>query len=132
VSDAVTINPDDPLQRHKTTRRHHYDALLAAAVAEGLFDAVVMNRRGELVEGCRSTLFVRFPGSTQLLTPRLASGCLAGTLRAKLLAEGVAREARLTPDMLMHAEAIFLGNALNGLLPAQWVAAMSLRTLSSS
>ncbi len=118
VSDAVTIDPDDPLQRHKTTRRHHYDALLAAAVAEGLFDAVVMNRRGELVEGCRSTLFLRFPGESRLATPPLASGCLAGVLRAQLLASGTAYERTLTPADWARAEAVYLGNALHGLLPA--------------
>lgn len=118
---APVIDERDPLQRHKTNRRAHYDRLLAEVTAQGHFDALVCNRRGELVEGCRSTLFVRFPGDPLLHTPPLASGALAGVLRAHLIATGQAVERRLTPQDLAAAETLFLGNAVQGLLPARLV-----------
>ncbi|BBD77207.1 chorismate-binding protein [Hydrogenophilus thermoluteolus] len=120
IAREPAINPSDPLQRHKTTRRAHYDRLLAEALAHGCFDYLVTNTRGELVEGCRTTLFVQFPGEPKLATPPLATGCLAGVLRAKLLAEGDAVERPLTPADLTRAEQLYLGNALHGLLPAVW------------
>ncbi|MBW7657504.1 chorismate-binding protein [Hydrogenophilus thermoluteolus] len=120
ITQDLVIDPTDPLQRHKTTRRAHYDRLLAEALAHGCFDYLVTNTRGELVEGCRTTLFVQFPGEPKLATPPLASGCLAGVLRAKLLAEGDAVEWPLTPADLTRAEQLYLGNALHGLLPAVW------------
>jgi len=118
IADSPVIDETDPLQRHKTTRRGRYDALLAQVTQEGYFDALLCNRRGELVEGCRTTLFVRFPEDPLLYTPPLESGCLAGVLRASLIASGRAAERPLSPADLKAAEAIFLGNAVHGLIPA--------------
>ena len=50
---------DDPLLRHKTTRRAEYDRGMAEAEAKGAFDMLFFNERGELTEGGRSNVFVK-------------------------------------------------------------------------
>ena len=70
-----------------------------------------------MCEGARSTVFVEREGV--LLTPPLASGCLAGVLRAELLASGRAVEAVLTEAELRTVPAVYLGNALRGLVPVR-------------
>ena len=109
---------DDYLRRHKTTARGVYDAALARlAATPEVFDAIFLNARGEACEGARSTVFVERAGL--LLTPPLASGCLAGVLRAELLAAGRAVEAPLSEADLRAASAssaLYLGNALRGLV----------------
>lgn len=109
----------DPTLRHKTTLRVGYDRALAQARAEGLFDYVFTNERGELTEGARSCLLIRLDGVWR--TPPLACGVLPSLTRAAALADpelGVI-ESVLTPSDLLRAESILLGNALYGLLPAE-------------
>ena len=53
-----------------------------------------------------------------LLTPPLASGLLPGTLRARLLAEGKAREDYLALEDLENSE-FFMGNSVRGLVRAR-------------
>ena len=107
----------DLLLRHKTTARALYDRELARAMAAGHFDALFLNERGELTEGARSNLFVERDGL--LLTPPASAGLLNGTLRRSLLREGRAREATLRPDDLRHADALYVGNGLRGLVPVR-------------
>ncbi|WP_193337685.1 aminodeoxychorismate synthase component I [Devosia beringensis] len=105
---------------HKTTNRDFYDTPRQRAHAtHGVDEVVFLNERGELTEGSITSLFVERDG--MLLTPPLASGLLPGTLRAELLATGRAAEAVLTLADLAGAEAVWLGNSVRGLLPAQWV-----------
>ncbi|SFZ85005.1 para-aminobenzoate synthetase / 4-amino-4-deoxychorismate lyase [Devosia enhydra] len=114
------IDETDPLLIHKTTRRHIYDPPREAMKALLPIDEVVfLNTRGELTEGSITSLFVERDGV--LLTPPLASGLLAGVLRAELIATGRAREAVLRPADLEGA-IIHLGNSLRGLMPAKLVA----------
>jgi para-aminobenzoate synthetase/4-amino-4-deoxychorismate lyase len=104
------------LLRHKTTARQLYDAELKRVMAlpKG-FDALFLNERDEVCEGARSNVFVRISG--QLVTPPLACGLLPGILRQRLLASGEAVEGCLTLADLQGAEAVFMGNALRGLIP---------------
>ncbi|WP_196259399.1 aminodeoxychorismate synthase component I [Pelagibacterium limicola] len=107
---------------HKTTNRAFYDQPRQRAQAEfGVDEVVFLNERGEVCEGSITTLFVDPDGKGSLLTPPLTSGLLPGTLRADLLASARAREAVLTPSELESAAAIFLGNSVRGLMPAEWV-----------
>ncbi|WP_143483702.1 chorismate-binding protein [Propionicimonas paludicola] len=111
----------DPTLRHKTTLRSAYDRALADARSRGLFDAVFTNERGELTEGARSCLLVRLDGAWH--TPPLCCGVLPSLTRAASLADlelGVI-ESVLTPSDLLRAEELRLGNALYGLLTAQFV-----------
>ncbi|WP_300453729.1 aminodeoxychorismate synthase component I [Accumulibacter sp.] len=110
------LEADDYLLRHKTTARQRYDRILAAlAERPEVFDAVFLNTAGEVCEGARSNVFVERAGL--LLTPPLACGLLPGVLRRTLLESGRAVESVLSLDDLQQADALYVGNALRGLLP---------------
>lgn len=111
------VRSSDPLLRHKTTARALYDEASRTAEATGLFDLIFLNERGEVAEGARSTVFVDC-GDGVLLTPPLSCGALDGVLRRELLDAGRAREAVIELDVLESASALYIGNALRGLLPA--------------
>ena len=119
VVSPVAVRADDPFLYHKTSHRPLYERELARlAAATGCGEVVFVNQRGELTEGTRTNLFVERGG--WLLTPALGCGLLDGTLRRELLEtqpEQV-REAVLTPDDLVGAKRIFLGNSVRGLMPA--------------
>ncbi|HEY0847677.1 MAG TPA: aminodeoxychorismate synthase component I [Noviherbaspirillum sp.] len=108
----------DLFLRHKTTVRTQYDAAWRAAEAQGAFDMLFCNEKGEVTEGGRSSVFARLDG--RWLTPPLASGVLPGVMRSVLLSDPAwhACERVLTLDDLRHAEDIVVCNALRGVLPA--------------
>jgi para-aminobenzoate synthetase/4-amino-4-deoxychorismate lyase len=106
----------DPLLRHKTTRRADYDRAWKAAEAEGAFDMLFVNERGELTEGGRSSVFVQLEG--KWWTPPIDAGVLPGVMRAVLLEELGAAERTLTMNDLQKAEAVLISNALRGAVKA--------------
>ncbi|MBN3806717.1 bifunctional anthranilate synthase component I family protein/class IV aminotransferase [Paraburkholderia sp. Ac-20336] len=113
---------NDPLLRHKTTRRAGYDRGWREAEAKGAFDTLFFNERGELTEGGRSNVFVKLAG--QWWTPPLESGVLPGVMRSVLLeaAAGLqAGERVLTQIDVLNAEALLVCNALRGAVPARVV-----------
>lgn len=114
---STMLHSDDPLLRYKTTARAVYDAASREAEAEGLFDLIFLNERGEVAEGARSSVFVDC-GDGVLLTPALSCGVLDGVLRRELLDAGRATEAVIDRRTLESAKALYVGNALRGLLPA--------------
>ncbi|MDY0329938.1 MAG: chorismate-binding protein [Thiomonas sp.] len=114
---ADTLNSADVFLRHKTTHRARYDAAWRAAEAQGAFDQIFCNERGELCEGARSTLLLRIDGAW--CTPALQCGLLPGVARQVLLDSGAVRERVLLRDALWHAEAVALVNSLRGVLAAQ-------------
>lgn len=107
------VDPADPYLRHKTTQRALYDSEFDKAIEMGLDEAIFLNRRGEVAEASRHSIFVRIGG--RLITPPLACGLLPGVLRRSLLESGEAFEGVLTPDDLRQVGALFLGNSLRGL-----------------
>ena len=112
--------PDDnPLAQHKTTLRRHYDAGVRAAELAGAFDSLFFSRSGWLVEGARSSVFVRLDG--RWWTPPVADGALPGVMRGMLLEDPAwsARERRLDLADLQRADGIVVCNALRGVLPAR-------------
>jgi para-aminobenzoate synthetase/4-amino-4-deoxychorismate lyase len=114
--------PDfNPLAHHKTTLRHHYDQGVRDAQALGGFDSLFFNASGALVEGGRSSVFLKIDG--RWLTPPVDDGALPGVMRSVLLADPAwaASERRLTRADLDRAEALVVCNALRGALPA-WLA----------
>lgn len=119
LADASQITrADDLFLRHKTTVRARYDAAWKAAEAQGAFDVLFFNDRGELTEGGRSSVFVKRNGIW--MTPPLSSGVLPGVMRSVLLNDPswAAVEAVVTRDDLLTAQAIVVCNALRGALPA--------------
>lgn len=109
---------DDLFLRHKSSIRARYDAAWRAAEAQGAFDMLFFNERGELTEGGRSNVFVQVDG--RWLTPPLACGLLPGVMRGVLLDDPAwnASEAVITRPMLARASQIVVCNALRGALPA--------------
>lgn len=108
----------DVFLRHKTSVRSRYDAAWRAAEARGAFDSLFFNERGELTEGGRSNVFVRFGGLW--FTPPLSCGLLPGVMRAVLLGAPAwqASERVITRAMLEEADDIVVCNALRGPLRA--------------
>lgn len=76
-------NERSPLTGLKTTSYAENVLALHDAKARGGGEAIFANTVGSLCEGTGSNVFVEYEG--QLVTPPLASGCLAGVTRALLL-----------------------------------------------
>ncbi len=106
----------DPLLSHKTTRRADYDRAWKAAEAEGAFDMLFVNERGELTEGGRSSVFVKLDG--KWFTPPVDAGVLPGVMRAVLIEDLGAAERTLMREDLLEAEDLLISNALRGAVKA--------------
>jgi para-aminobenzoate synthetase/4-amino-4-deoxychorismate lyase len=117
IAESV-LDPGDLFLRHKTTHRARFDAAWKAAESRGAFDALFFNRRGELCEGGRSSVFVKLGG--RWFTPPLRCGLLPGVARAAILANPAfgATERIITRAELLSAEELMLTNALRGAMPA--------------
>ena len=115
---AETLDPTDPWLRHKTDYRPLYDRVLRTHRArDGVDEVLFTNHRGELCEGTWTNVFIQRDGL--LLTPPRRAGILPGILRDDLLRRGIAREATLVAADVYEADALWLGNAVRGLLPAR-------------
>jgi para-aminobenzoate synthetase/4-amino-4-deoxychorismate lyase len=115
---SAVIDENEPLQRYKTTWRPQYRIAEREAAERGAFDALLCNRAGFVADGARTNVFIARIGEAALLTPPVSDGALPGILRAAYLADGRAREERLTRDDVERAPAIFVGNSARGLMPA--------------
>jgi para-aminobenzoate synthetase/4-amino-4-deoxychorismate lyase len=116
------LDEKDPLFYHKTTRRQFFDREMERQKAlTGCDEVVFLNKKGELTEGTRTNLFIELDG--RLFTPALTCGLLPGTLREELLdlPRAAASEAVLTPQDLLAAERIYLGNSVRGLIRAELI-----------
>ena len=112
---SLPVDPGDWRLRHKTSDRgFHHDARIVAA-HEGADQALFVRDDGLVTEGTITNIFVERDG--MLLTPPATLGLLPGVLRARLLADGRAREQELTIADLEGG--FLLGNALRGLMPAR-------------
>ena len=113
-----TTEAGDLFLRHKTSVRTRYDNAWRDAEAQGAFDTLFFNQRGELTEGGRSSVFVKVNG--KWLTPALHCGVLPGVMRGVLLDDPAwqAGEAVITREMLARAEELMVCNALRGALRA--------------
>lgn len=117
---ATTKLPsDDPLFRHKTSRREPYEAARAEFSPAEADEVILLNERGEICEGTITNVFIE-EADGQLLTPALTSGLLPGVLRAELIREGKARSQILRLEDL-GGRRLFVGNSLRGLIRAELV-----------
>ncbi|GAA1990501.1 aminotransferase class IV [Kitasatospora viridis] len=94
----------------KTTSYAENVIALAHAHRLGASEALFPNTVGALCEGTGSNVFVVLGG--KLLTPPLASGCLAGVTRALVLDWCDGEEADLPIEVLQQAEEVFLTSTL--------------------
>ncbi len=117
--------PDfNPLAAHKTTLRQVYDEGVRAAERSGGFDSLFFTADGRLVEGGRTSVFLKIDG--RWAAPPVADGALPGVMRACLLEDPAwgAIERSLRREDLQRAEAIVVCNALRGALPARMLQAV--------
>lgn len=105
-----TRNENGALAGLKTTSYGENVVALARAHSHGATEALFANTQGRLCEGTGSNVFVLVGG--RLLTPPLASGCLAGITRALVIEWAGAQETDLPFDILAEAEEIFLTSSL--------------------
>lgn len=112
------LSSADPLLRHKTTRRSHYEAARAEFTNDQVAEVLLMNESGAICEGTITNLFLR-RGPGPLVTPALSCGLLPGILREELVERGEAIEAVIAADELMAADEVFVGNSLRGLIAAR-------------
>ncbi|GGF88833.1 hypothetical protein GCM10010924_15860 [Rhizobium wenxiniae] len=119
---TTKLKSDDPLYRHKTSRREPYEAARAEFSTDEADEVLLTNERGEMCEGTITSLFVEDQEGI-LMTPPITSGILPGVLRADLIRERRAKGAVLTPADLQEAmtagRKIFVGNSLRGLIRAE-------------
>jgi branched-subunit amino acid aminotransferase/4-amino-4-deoxychorismate lyase len=81
----------------------------------GADEALFFNTRGELCEAATANVFLVRDG--KVLTPPLSSGCLPGTMRARVMARIPVEEVMLTAADLAAAEEVFLTSATRGVVP---------------
>jgi para-aminobenzoate synthetase/4-amino-4-deoxychorismate lyase len=108
----LPVEPSDFRLRYKTTDRRFYDK---ARKEDGAYETIFVGPDGKLTEGSRTSIFVERDG--RLVTPPAARGLIPGILRGKLLDEGRAEEADLTPEDL--EQGFYVGNIVRGLIPAK-------------
>jgi branched-subunit amino acid aminotransferase/4-amino-4-deoxychorismate lyase len=90
------------------------------AKARGADEALFLNGQGRLAEGSASNVFLL--SNNRLETPPVSAGLLPGVLRSVLLERGgeaglSVREADLSPEDVLSAEAVFLTNSIIGITP---------------
>ena len=120
IISSIRLKPKPNYSSVKSIHYFPYIQSFCKAEARGCQEAILLNERGEVVEGSRSNLF--FVQKEQLYTPALKSGCLNGITRQMVIE--LSRKLGLPvktvvvkPQDLLKAEEIFLTNSLIELLP---------------
>jgi branched-chain amino acid aminotransferase len=117
--DVVTVpwprNERGALSGLKTTSYGENVRALAYASERGGSEAIFGNTIGQLCEGTGTNVFVVKGG--RLLTPPLASGCLAGVTRALVIEWAGAEETDLPFDALAEADEAFLSGTTRDVQP---------------
>jgi 4-amino-4-deoxychorismate lyase len=111
------LDSNDPLLRHKTSRREIYERARAEYSAEEADDVLLLNEKAEVCEGCITSLFLAVPNGLWL-TPALKCGLLPGVLRGEMLRNKDAAEASLSLWEVETTKSLFVGNSLRGLIRA--------------
>lgn len=99
----------------KTTSYAENLAILERARAAGAHEALIPDTQGRLCEGTTSNVLIALDG--RLVTPSLATGCLAGVTRQLVLEWGLAIEADLAIEELARAGEVLLSSSTRDLLP---------------
>jgi branched-chain amino acid aminotransferase len=112
-------NERSPVAGLKTTSYAENVVALAYAKQRGASEALFANTQGQLCEGTGSNVFVVVEG--RVLTPTLASGCLAGVTRALLMEWCDVVEFDLPVDVLISADEVFLTSSTRDVQPVHRV-----------
>jgi branched-chain amino acid aminotransferase len=121
--DVVTVswprNEHGALSGLKTTSYADNVRALAYAKEHGGSEAIFANTAGHLCEGTGTNVFLVVAG--RLVTPPLASGCLAGVTRALVLEWTGAQEENVPLTALTEAEEAFLTGTTRDVQPIRRV-----------
>jgi len=119
VWSSLRMDSKDAFRYHKTTQRSVYEAELKKAREKGFLEVLFQNERGEVTEGTISNIWILKDGV--YYTPPVSSGLLAGTYRQFLLETKAipAQERVLRKEDVENADAIFISNALRGLMEVE-------------
>jgi para-aminobenzoate synthetase/4-amino-4-deoxychorismate lyase len=103
-------------RRHKTTYRKIYEEEFLKAQEQGMYDAIFLNKKGEIAEASRHNIFIEKKGI--FYTPPISSGALPGVMRKKILNDKrmVSKVRVLYLDDLQKADNIYLSNSIRGLV----------------
>ncbi|MCW1921105.1 aminotransferase class IV [Luteolibacter arcticus] len=125
VTSSFPRNERSPLAGLKCASYAENLIALDQARRAGADEAVFFNTRGELCEATTANVFLVKDGVT--LTPPLASGCLPGTMRERVMCQIPVREVALEVHDVETADELFLTSSTRGVVP---VAAIDGRSLS--
>ncbi|MBV8957438.1 MAG: aminotransferase class IV, partial [Actinobacteria bacterium] len=119
TSDVVVVpwprNERGALAGMKTISYGENVVALAYAHEQGAAEALFPNTVGNLCEGTGTNVFAAFDG--RLVTPPLASGCLAGVTRALVLETTGAVEEDIPVETLLTADEAFLTSTTRDVQP---------------
>jgi branched-chain amino acid aminotransferase len=110
-----TRNEHSAIAGVKSTSYAENVVALQRAHALGASEAIFANNAGLLCEGTGTNVFVVIDG--RVMTPTLASGCLAGITRALVLEWFDADELDLPIDVLQSADEVFLTSSTREVHP---------------
>ncbi|HEU4672479.1 MAG TPA: aminotransferase class IV [Candidatus Limnocylindrales bacterium] len=125
IVSGIRRDPESPLVGVKTTSRAEYVYARLEARRRGADDALFVTVSGHLSEATSANVFlVRTApdGATELATPSLDCGVLAGTTRSWLIGWAATvglrpLEGFLTPDDLASSDEAFLSSSVAGIVP---------------
>lgn len=107
------VSSGNLFQYFKTDSRALYNEEFEEWAAEGFFDVVFLNKKGQLTEGAISNIFIK--QSDRWLTPSASCGLLPGIERKHWLSEDTnVMEDILHLEDLLNCEEIVLTNSLRG------------------
>jgi branched-chain amino acid aminotransferase len=123
--EAITVSPyrilsSGPLAGVKRTAMLENLLALEEARGRGFTEAVMLNERGEIVSATSANIF--WVEGDQLITPSLATGCIAGIMRQLLLEIAdqlrlYATEGSFPVQRLRDASEVFLTSTLREIAP---------------
>lgn len=98
----------------KTITRNEYEAVQKEAADNNWDDAILLNKEGRVVESSIANVF--WKKDDQYFTIPLSEGCIAGVGRRHFMIHHSVREEKIYPEALHEADAVFLTNALRGII----------------
>ena len=115
ITASFPRNERSPLAGLKSASYVENLIALDEARRAGADEVVFFNTRGELCEAATANLFLVRDG--RIFTPPLSSGCLPGTMRARVMARMPVIEQLLTAADLATADEVFVTSATRGVVP---------------
>lgn len=113
---SLSTDSNEWLYSFKTTFRTLYNSAYEEHAATGAYDVLFLNELGHVSESSRHNLFIELGG--QLITPPISDAVLRGVYRQWMLenSEQSIEVRSISPQELLSADAIYLTNAVRGMV----------------